>query len=348
VLTFVAPPLPTKYETPEARAQLYDRLVERLEAVPGVIRAAAIDYLPLTGGGNYFTAVIEEFPPAEDEFPPGFGVRRTSPGYFETMRIPLIEGRAFNQDDHTRALPSVIISKSVKDRYWPNASALGKRITIGNAGAQVVGVVGDVRELSLRAEAYPLLYLPMVDAAGGGVQTMRIAVRTAGEPLSMASAIRGALAEVDADLPMASVQSMERVLGDSMSRTSFTMSLLVIGACIALFLGATGIYSVLSYVVSERTQEIAIRSALGASPSDVRRLVLSQGVWLAAIGVLVGLIGAAALGRVIAAQLYDVGPVDPFTLVATSAIFVTVAVLASVLPAARAVATAPVDALRGS
>jgi ABC-type antimicrobial peptide transport system permease subunit len=147
---------------------------------------------------------------------------------------------------------------------------------------------------------------------------------------------------------MASVQSMERVLGDSMSRTSFTMSLLVIGACIALFLGAAGIYSVLSYVVSERTQEIAIRSALGASPGDVRRMVLSQGVWLAGIGVLVGLVAAAALGRLIAAQLYGVGPVDPVTLAATSAIFVTVAVLASLLPAARAVGTAPVDALRGS
>ena len=129
VLTFVAPPLPTKYATPEARAQLYDRLIERLEAVPGVIGAAAIDYLPLTGGGNFFTALIEEFPPAKGEFPPGFAVRRVTPGYFEAMRIPLIEGRGFSQDDHNRRLPSVIISKSVKDRYWPDASALGKRIT---------------------------------------------------------------------------------------------------------------------------------------------------------------------------------------------------------------------------
>ena len=188
----------------------------------------------------------------------------------------------------------------------------------------------------------------MVDAAGGGVRAMTITVRTAREPLGVVSGIRSALAEVDGDLPMAKVQSMERVLDDSMSRTSFTMALLAIGALIALFLGAVGIYGVLSYVVSERTTEIAVRSALGASPGDVRRMVLSQGAWLAASGVLIGLIAAVALGRVIVAQLYGVSPVDPVTLVAAAAIFMTVAALASLLPAVRAAGTAPVDALRGS
>jgi predicted permease len=347
VLTFVAPPLPTKYATPEARAQLYDRLVERIETVPGVTRAGGADFLPLTGGGNFFTARIEEFPPAQGEFPPGFGVRRATPGYFETMRVPMVEGRAFTHNDHTQRLPSVIISKAVKDRYWPDTSALGKRFTIGNASAQVVGVVGDVHEMGLSAEPYPLLYLPMVDSNGGGSATLRIVVRSAVEPLSIVPAIRSAIAEVDSDLPMANVQSMERVVGDSMSRTSFTMSLLVIGALVALFLGTVGIYGVLSYVVSERTQEIAVRSALGASPADVRRLVLSQGVWLAGTGVLIGLAAAVAMGRVIAVQLYGVSPVDPVTIVAASAIFVTVAALASVLPAARASGTLPVDALRG-
>ncbi len=173
-------------------------------------------------------------------------------------------------------------------------------------------------------------------------------VRTAVEPLSLVSAIRSAIAEVDRDLPMAKVQSMERVLGDSMSRTSFTMSVLVIAALIALFLGAVGIYGVLSYVVSLRTPEIGTRLALGASPGAMRRMVLSQGMRLTGVGALIGLVAALVLGRIMVALLYGVSPVDPTTLVATSAIFLAVAVLASLLPAARAASTAPVDALRAS
>ena len=184
--------------------------------------------------------------------------------------------------------PPIIISKSVKARYWPGTSALGKRIDIGNVSARVVGVVGDVHIRGLDVPADQFLYLPMLDAAGGGVQAMTMTVRTAVEPLSLVSAIRSAIAEVDGDLPMAKVQSMERVLGDSMSRTSFTMSVLVIAALVALFLGAVGIYGVLSYVVSLRTPEIGIRLALGASPGAVRRMVLSQGMRLAGAGALIG------------------------------------------------------------
>jgi ABC-type antimicrobial peptide transport system permease subunit len=188
----------------------------------------------------------------------------------------------------------------------------------------------------------------VVDAAGGGVNEMTMTVRTAVEPLSLVSAIRSAIAELDRDLPMAKVQSMERVLGDSMSRTSFTMSVLLIAALIALFLGAVGIYGVLSYVVSLRTQEIGTRLALGASPGAMLRMVVSQGMWLAGIGVLIGLVASVAVGQVMVAQLYGVSPVDPVTFVATSAVFLAVAGLASLLPAARAAGIAPVDALRAS
>ena len=188
----------------------------------------------------------------------------------------------------------------------------------------------------------------MWSLAAGGPQAMTMTVRTASDPLGMVSAIRQAIAELDGDLPMAKVQSMERVLGDSMSRTTFTMSMLVIAALIALFLGAVGIYGVLSYVVSLRTPEIGTRLALGASPGAVLRMILSQGMRLAAVGALIGLIAALVLGRVMVALLYGISPVDPVTLVTASAIFLAVAVLASLLPAARAAATAPVDALRAS
>jgi putative ABC transport system permease protein len=346
VLTFEVRPLPTKYPEAEAMAQFYDRLIERLDAVAGVTRAAAIDLLPLTGTANNVGALIEDFPAAEGAFPPVFEVRRVTPGYFDAMRIPVVEGRAFTADDHTRRLPSVIISSSVKARYWPVTSALGKRIDIARLSARVVGVVGDVHHNSLDEPPGEFMYLPMVDAAGGDVDAMTMTVRTASEPLSLVSAIRDAIAEVDKDLPMGNVQPMERVLGDSMSRTSFTMSVLVIAALIALFLGAVGIYAVLSYVVSLRTPEIGTRLALGASPGAVLRMILSQGMRLAGLGALMGLVAALALSRVIVALLYGVSPVDPVTLVATSAVFLAVAVLASLLPAARAAGTAPVDALR--
>jgi putative ABC transport system permease protein len=352
VLTFTVQPLATKYEDVGAVAQLYDRLIERLEAVPGVTRAAAINSLPFSiyRCCNVGT-VIEEFPPPEGEVPPGFTTHRTTPGYFEAMSIPIVEGRAFTPDDHNGRLGSVIISRSVKDRYWPDTSALGKRVTFGRVQAQVVGVVGDVHDLSLDLPADQNMYLPMLDAEGSPdefieLSGMALTVRTTVEPLSLVNAIRSAIAEMDPDLPMADVRSMQDVLGDSMTRTTFTMSLLVISALIALFLGAVGIYAVLSYVVSQRTPEIGIRSALGATPETVRRMFLSQGMRLAGVGVLIGLVAAVALGRVLLAQLYGVGPVDPVTLVVGSAIFLAVAGVASLLPAARAAETSPVDALR--
>jgi putative ABC transport system permease protein len=348
VLTFRVQPLPTKYPDPEARAQFYDRLIERLEGVPGVTRAGAINTLPLTGGGSNLTTVIEEFPPAEGDFPPVFDVRRTAPGYFEAMSIPLVEGRTYTPDDHNRRLGSVIISSSVKNSYWPDTSALGKWITVAGIRTQVVGVVGDVHDTGLDAAANQFMYLPMLDAEGGGVQAMTITVRTAVEPLSVVGAIRGAIAELDPDLPMADIRSMQSVLDDSVSRTSFTMSLLVIAALIALFLGSVGLYGVLSYVVTQRAPEIGVRLALGATPATVRRMVVSQGMRLVGAGVLVGVIAAVVLGQVMVTQLYGVDPVDPVTLVAAATIFLSVALLASMLPAGRAAATEPMNTLRVS
>ena len=242
--------------------------------------------------------MIEEFPPAEGEFPPVFAIRRTTPGYFEAMRIPVVEGRAFTSDDHDRRLGSVIISRSVKDRYWPDTSALGKRITVAGVPTRVVGVVGDVRATGLDLPPDQFVYLPMLDAEGNlnPVAAMTLTVRTAVEPLSLVNAIRSAIAELDPDLPMADVRPMQRVLGDSMSRTSFTASMLMIAALVAVFLGSVGIYGALSYIVSQRTTEIGIRTALGATPGRVRRMVLSQGMRLAGVGVLVGLVAAVALG----------------------------------------------------
>ena len=171
-------------------------------------------------------------------------------------------------------------------------------------------------------------------------------VRTTVEPLGIVNAVRGAIAEIDGDLPMGKIQTMERVVGDSMSRTTFTMTVLTIAALVALFLGAVGIYGVLSYVVSQRTAEIGVRSALGATPENVRRMILSQGLWLAGVGMLIGLTASVALGRFLATQLYDVSPVDLVTIAASAALLGAVALLASLLPAARAAGASPLGALR--
>jgi putative ABC transport system permease protein len=350
VLTFNVRPLPTKYDGPEALARFYDGLLERLEAVPGVTRAGAINALPLSGGTGNLATVIEEFPPSEGEFPPTFSIHRATPGYFEAMRIPVVEGRSLTSDDHNNRLGSVVINSSLKERYWPDTSALGKRMRVSGIQAQVVGVVGDVHTSGLDVEAPQVLYLPMLDAAGAPslmtLGAMAITVRTAVEPFSVVPAIRRTIAELDADLPIANIRSMENVIGESLSRSSFMMTLLVIAALIALLLGSVGIYAVLSYVVTTRTAEIGVRSALGASPELLRRLVLVQGLRLAGVGVLIGIAGAVVLGRVIEAQLYGVSPVDPITLIGGAAIFLAVAVLASLLPAIRAARTTPVDALR--
>ena len=347
VLTFRVSPLSTKYPEPDDVAQLYDALTERLESIPGVIGVGAVDNVPLAGFGPNFGSVIEEFPPAEDTLAPVFATRRAAPGYFETMGIPLLEGRTFTPDDHDQRLPSVIISETVKERYWPNESALGKRITvIERIPAQVVGVVGDVRDLNLETPGEQFLYLPIVDSLGDGARAMTVTVRASVEPLSLINAIRTAIAGLDPDLPMADVQTMEQILGDSMNRTTFVMSLLLTGALVAVFLGAVGIYGALSYLVSQRAPEIGIRSALGADRHHVRRIFLWHGMRVAIVGVLIGLVAAVGLGRVMQTLLYEVSPVDFVTLAVAPFIFIAVAALASYLPALRAARAAPVDALR--
>jgi putative ABC transport system permease protein len=347
VLTFAVRPPLVRYTGAEAVAQFYERLIERLTAVPGVERVGAIDALPLTGRGRALGTVLEEFPPAEGQFPPVFQIRRATPGFFEAMSIPVVEGRALTPDDHQRRLGSVVISRSIKDTYWPRTSALGKRLTVSGTTVQVVGVVGDVRSTSLDAPVDRLLYLPMLDAEGGsGVEGMTLTLRTSIDPLRLVAAIRGAIAELDPDVPLADVRPTQRIVGDSMSRTSFTAAVLSIAAFVALFLGSVGIYAVLSYAVSQRTAEIGIRSALGATPGNMRRMIVSQGMWLVTSGVLIGLIATVALSGLLTSQLYGVTPVDPLTTAATTAIFLAVALLASLLPAARAAGTSPLDALR--
>ena len=352
VLTFRLTPEETRHANGEPMARFYDMLLERLRALPGVKTAGASSFLPMTGGigglgGPYLGTEIEEFPSAPGAPVPNFVFRRATPGYFETMRIAVIEGRTFTADDHQRRLGSLIISKSIKDRYWPTVSALGKRLTVAGAPGRVVGVVGDVHDTALDVPSQPVVYKPMLDEKGGGVRGMTVTVRTAGEPLDMFPAVRRVIESIDPELPVSDIQSMQSVVGDTISRTTFTMTILVLAAGIALFLGAVGIYGVMAYGVVQRTAEIGVRQALGADRGSVFRLILRDGLVMAATGIVLGLAAAMTLGQVLTSLLYGVSPYDLGTLIGGVVVFLGVAFLASAIPVSRAVRISPAVALRG-
>jgi putative ABC transport system permease protein len=346
VMTFQISLPPGKYAGGQPTAQFYDQLVERLEALPGVTSAAGATNVPLNGGGAFLTAQIDGFPVPEGEFPPAFNARRTTPGYFATMGIPIVEGREFIPDDHNARLGSLIISESIKRQFWPNESALGKRITQAGAPARVVGVVADVHDAGLELPVDATIYKPMLDSVGGGVRAMVMTVKTDGDPEALVSGIRSAVEGLDPDLPITGIEPMSSIVGDSLSRTSFTMTILALAALVALFLGSVGIYGVLSYVASQRTAEMGVRLALGANAAKVRKMILGQGMALAGVGVALGLLGAVALGGVMGSLLYGVDALDPLTLVGVSAVFLLVAAASSLIPAERAARTPPAVALR--
>jgi predicted permease len=326
--------------------QFYTQLLDRLRALPGVQAAGAVTSLPLAGGGNILATQIEDFPTGPNDFPPTFHVRRVTSGYFEAMGIPVIEGRALEDRDHQQRLGSAIISESVRKQYWPERSPMGRRLSPSSAPASIVGVVGDVHQVALNEDMEGTIYLPMVDSAGGGVRPMSISVRTSVPPQSLVNTVRAQVRELDPDLPITDVNTMDAIVNRSMNRTSFATLLLVLAAAVGLFLGAVGIYGVISYTVTQRTIELGIRQALGADGGRIRGMVLRQGVGLAAIGMVIGMAGAVALGKVMTSLLYGVSEFDPITLVGGCVVFLAVAVVACLLPAQRAANIGPSEALR--
>jgi ABC-type antimicrobial peptide transport system permease subunit len=301
-----------------------------------VTTAGATSFLPMTGGigglgGPFLGTEFEGFPLEAGVRAPNSVFRRATPGYFETMRIPVIEGRTFIADDHQRRLGSAIISESLKSKYWPRSSALGKKVTIAGAPARIVGVVADVHDTALDAPTEPVVYKAMLDERGGGVRGMAVTIRTSRDPLEVLPAIRRTITELDPELPVSDIQTMETVVGASMSRTSFTMIVLVLAAGIALFLGAVGIYGVMAYGVVQRTGEIGVRQALGADRAAVFRMILRDGLRMDALGIVVGLVASIVLARTLSSLLYGVSPYDGVTLLLAVIVFLVVGALASAI-----------------
>jgi predicted permease len=348
---------PVRYESNEKIRAFYQRLVERLEAIPGVRSAAVVKALPMMqlelGDWSFVREGLHSLPPRPSEWNLAYW-QTMSPEYFETMRIPVLQGRGIEATDRIGSSGVAVINHTLARQVWPGGDALGQRILMGGGATDsvwrtIVGVVGDVRHRGLDAEPRPEIYLPYAQfPAGTGTpqRTMRIALRSAGDPVQLTGALRAAVAELDPDLPVGEIQTMEEALGTWAAERRLTMVLVGAFALLALALGAVGVYGVMAHLVVQRTREIGIRMALGAVPREILALVLSQGAWLAFLGIAAGLAGALAATRLLASLLFGVGPTDPITFLATAGALAVVAGAASVLPAVRAVRTDPVDALR--
>ncbi len=305
-----------RYKDDQQRIDFYRRLMARLEAIPGVQAAAAGVNLPL-GASDYGIGrgfVPEGRPLARDNSSDASWSTIT-PAYFEALQIPVVTGRAFNERDGENAPKAVIVNRTLAQKHFGSeTAAIGKRLTIWpdeEFPREIVGVVGDTKTSTLEAESGEQIYTP--HAQDGSWGFMALTIRTAGDPAALTTVVRREVAALDPDLPLFNVRTMEDVIAASVGTRRVSMQLFAVFAGAALLLAAVGIYGVMAYNVTQRTQEIGIRLALGAQKSDVLRMVVRQGMTLALIGIAAGLAAALGLTRVIASLLFGVNATDPWT-----------------------------------
>jgi putative ABC transport system permease protein len=329
----------------EETAQFFARLVSRVETLPGVESAAVVRPLPLRGdtfqGESYrFTRADRPAPPVGQE--PNAALRFVSPGYFETLRIPLLSGRPFTADDDSSRPLVLIATRAAAEAYWPGEDPVGHEILIAGARATIVGLVGDVQQTSLAEIPEPALYTPHAQTPRSG---MTLVVRSQVPPEGVLESIRQEVWSLEPDQPINDVASMGTVLSTSLTRPRFSMTLLAAFACLALVLAAVGIYGVLSYGVNRRAREIGIRMALGARPWQILRQITGASLGQVALGLAVGLAVAVLAGRFLESLLFEVSPFDPGTLLAAAGILLLVTLGASLGPALRSLRLDPKVAL---
>ena len=331
----------------------------RIESLPGVTAAAMTCCVPLEGGFG-LPFIIEGRPLTNGPYHGGATWLTISPHYFDVFRIPLISGRVFTDQDNGAADRVVVINQALAKEYWPKGDALGARISIGKGVGpefdepprQIVGIVADVREGALSRPPDQIMYVPFAQVNDGIIAlNNRIipvtwVVRTKLQPFSLSADIQRELREASGGLPVAHTRSMQQVVGESTARNDFYMTLLTIFAGVALLLAAIGVYGLMAYSVQQRTQEIGVRMALGASPQQVRRMVVVQGMQLALVGVVIGVGSALGLTRLMSSLLYGVKPWDPITIALVAVLLSGVTLLATYLPARRASRVDPMVALR--
>ena len=354
VLTMTAMVSRAKFPSPDQAIRFFDRVLQRVRSLPGVESAAAIDNIPLTGGSHQPIAVAGR-PVVPMSEQPEVDVRLVSPGYMSAMHIPTLRGRDLNETDVAGRVAVVLVSESMARQFWPGEDPIGKRLTLTffpGAVREVVGIVGDVKLDGLdQTQPSPTLYFPLdqvsVPASGGWTSfPMTLVVRSHSGSGELVSAVSNAVHEVDRDIPLADISTMDDLVANSLSQQRFNMLLLGAFAGLALLLAAVGIYSVLSYSVKRSVREIGIRLALGAPVREVLRMVVFEAMKPTLLGVAIGTAGALALGRVLSNLIFGVRPSDPITFLAVAAILVAVAFVASIAPAYRATKVDPMVALR--
>jgi len=333
----------TRYPDREKRAAFLQSLVERAKVLPGVISAGVSNMLPLGGeGGNNLIAPEGAKLPLMER--PLADIRQVSPDYFPTLGIPLRAGRFLSDADRGRNV--ALVSAITAERLWPGQNPLGKRFRVGGDQSplnEVVGVAGDVRGVSLDKNPSPTVYLPYWQR---NFNQVSLAVRTEMPPLAASSAIRSAIRAVDPELPVPAFRTMDEIVSESVAQRRFQMTLVLLFGLTALLLASLGIYGVVSYSVAQRTSEMGIRLALGASSGGIRTLVLRQSLPPVVLGLGAGVVASLALGRVLSSLLFGIGVGDPVTIAGAIALLSTVAIVAAYIPARRATRVDPITALR--
>jgi len=349
MLTMTVAPTGENYRSPGQFLGYWSRVLERVRAVPGVEQVALSSSLPLGGG----TSVLSFQPEGKPEVPPNqqplsYFVE-ASPGYFSTLGIPVLRGREFTDQDAVEDPRTILINEAMARREFPDVDPIGRRFSFGPGEdgepqwVEIVGVVGNVRQYRADQDPVPMTYAPYTSSPG---RAQNLMIRTSGEPLASAGAIRAALQSLDPSLPVSPPRTLDAVVGASLTQRRFNMTLLIVFAGIALVLAIAGIYGTVAYSVAQRTQEIGIRVALGATSREILGLVLVGALKPVAAGLAVGVVASLALTRALDRLVFGISTTDPMTFITLPLVLGVVAFIASLLPALRATRVDPLEALR--
>jgi putative ABC transport system permease protein len=334
-----------------ASTSFYQRLIERMGALPGVRQAAAASDIPPVAGGYNWDIEIDGRARAPGESAPSPNIRAVTHHYFGVMSLQVTAGRGFGTEDHAASAPVAVLNETSARAWWPSTNPIGQRVRFDTSlpWVTIIGVARDTKSSGMGEPTPPEMFLlhEQMPAAGGTTQrTMYVVLKTSVDPSSLISSARGVVRELDPQLAITNVRTMDQLLDFSVAQQRFLMLLLVVFGGVALTLAAIGIYGIMSYAVKRRAREIGIRMALGGSSGDVFRLVVGQAMRLAILGLVIGLIAAFGVTKYMADLLFGVTPRDPVTFITIGALLTSVAMVAAWIPARRAVRTDPTTALR--